>query len=292
MYVVAGVSGNTGSVLASTLLAHGEKVRVIVRDAAKGAPWAAKGAEVVVAELADAAALTAAFQGAASAYVLVPPMYGVEDMPAAQRPVVEAIAQATRESSVGHVVLLSSIGAQHDSGTGPIVTLHRAETALRATGKPVTFLRAAYFMENWGAVLGEAATSGTLMTFLAAGKPVQQIATRDIGRTAADLLLGAAPQGARVVELLGPAPYTPEQTAAELATVLGRPVTSMSGPLEYVVPTLTGLGFTNGVALLFHEMIGALNDGRVASEGAGVERRLGTLTPAEVFRGLLASSQS
>lgn len=60
MYVIAGVSGNTGSVVAPTLLAAKQPVRVLVRDAAKGEPWRAQGAEVVVADIADQAALTRA----------------------------------------------------------------------------------------------------------------------------------------------------------------------------------------------------------------------------------------
>src|SRR5438270_255808 len=49
MYVIAGVSGNTGSIVANALLEQGKKVRVIVRDAKKGEPWKARGAEVAVA---------------------------------------------------------------------------------------------------------------------------------------------------------------------------------------------------------------------------------------------------
>ncbi len=285
MYVVAGVTGNTGAVVASTLLAHGEAVRVIVRQAGQGEVWKARGAEVAVLELSDAGALTTALRGATAAYLLVPPIYGAEDMPAAQRPIVDALAQATRDSDVGHVVLLSSLGAEHAAGTGPIRTLHNTEELLKATGKAVTFLRAAYFFENWAPVLGEAKANGTLMTFLAPQQPVQMIASRDIGRLAADLMV-APSQGVRVVELLGPQPYTPEQVAAELSTLFGRPVTSMSGPLDYVVPTLTGLGFTAGVAALFHEMLGAINDGRVASQGTAMERRFGTLTVSDVARHL------
>src|SRR6185295_17669043 len=73
MYVIAGVSGNTGSVVANTLLADKQPVRVIVRDAAKGEPWKAKGAEVVVASLDDRASLARALTGATGAYLLLPP---------------------------------------------------------------------------------------------------------------------------------------------------------------------------------------------------------------------------
>src|SRR5688572_853909 len=73
MFSIIGVTGNTGAVVADTLLGAGKPVRVIVREAAKGAPWKARGAEVAVAELGDVAALTAALRGVEGAYVLSPP---------------------------------------------------------------------------------------------------------------------------------------------------------------------------------------------------------------------------
>jgi uncharacterized protein YbjT (DUF2867 family) len=157
IFVVAGVSGNTGSVVAETLLAQGKAVRVIVRDAAKGAPWKARGAEVAVATLTDADALARAFAGADGVYVLAPPAgFGAED-PSAERPAQNAaITSALRKARPAHVVLLSSEGAQHPAGTGPIAALHVLEREIAATGVPATFLRAAYFMENWGASLGGA----------------------------------------------------------------------------------------------------------------------------------------
>ena len=79
MFVVAGVSGKTGSVVARTLLENGKKVRVVVRDAKKGDEWKAKGAEVAVASVDDAGALTKALQGAEGAYLLLPPQMGSSD---------------------------------------------------------------------------------------------------------------------------------------------------------------------------------------------------------------------
>ena len=56
MFVISGVTGNTGSVAAQTLIDQGQPVRVIVRSEEKGAPWKAKGAQVAVAEIADTGA--------------------------------------------------------------------------------------------------------------------------------------------------------------------------------------------------------------------------------------------
>ena len=154
MIAVAGATGHTGKAVADGLLQLGHRVRVIVRTADKGEPWKARGAEVAVASLDDADALTRALTGANAAYLLVPPAPSAPDVLAAQRVVVNALADSVCRSQLGHVVLLSSIGAQHATGVGPIRTLHDAEQALRATGRATTALRAPYFIENWAAVLG------------------------------------------------------------------------------------------------------------------------------------------
>src|SRR3954469_4533381 len=132
MFVIAGASGHTGSVVASTLLAQGHEVRVIVRDEGKGAAWKQKGAEVAIAELDDAAALTRALEGAAGVYALVPPNYAADDLMAAHVPIVDAWQKAIAAARPRHVVLLSSIGAELPSGNGPIASVHRAEDKLRA----------------------------------------------------------------------------------------------------------------------------------------------------------------
>ena len=52
-----------------------------------------------------------------------------------------------RTNGVDHFVLLSSVGADRENGTGPIQTLHYAEEKLGKLA-PLTAVRAAYFREN------------------------------------------------------------------------------------------------------------------------------------------------
>ena len=286
MHVVLGVTGHTGRAAAESLLERGRKVRVVVRDAAKGEPWKARGAEVAAADLSDSAALAAALTGAEGAYVLVPPQYGVDDMLSAQRRIVESLADAIRRSGVPHVVLLSSVGAQRASGTGPIVTLHRAEGALRGAVKSLTALRAGFFLENWAPFLGAVREKGVLPSFIPADRSVPMVATGDIGRTAADLLLEPR-GGVRVVELSGPRDPTPADVANALAKRLGRPVRVEALPLEAVEPSFVAAGMTADVARLFREMYGALLDGAIAWEGGAAESRRGRLGPEEVLGPML-----
>jgi uncharacterized protein YbjT (DUF2867 family) len=285
MYAIAGVTGNTGSVVAETLLAQGKPVRVIVRDAAKGEPWRAKGAEVAVASLDDAAALTRALTGVEGAYLLIPPNLTtttpLENAARLARGYVEAI----RAAKVPHVVFLSSVGAQHPDGTGPIRTLHAAERELATSGAALTVVRAAYFQENWRNSLGTLAT-GTVYTFLPTDLAFPQVATPDIGRTAARALV-EGPRGAQqIIELVGPVDASGKDVEAALRAVTGKPVNVVAAPLDGVVPTFTGFGISTEVAELFREMYAGIISGRVDLAGGAAREVRGTVTLEQTLRRL------
>jgi uncharacterized protein YbjT (DUF2867 family) len=289
MYAIAGVTGHVGSVAADTLLAQGKPVRVIVRDAAKGAPWKAKGAEVAVADLNDEAALARAFEGATGAFVLLPPTQtAISDQPIEDnKRLARSIAAAVKASKLPHVVLLSSVGAQHADGTGPIKGLHDAENQLVATGAAVTAVRASYFQENWGAALG-ALAQGILPTFVPKTIRYQQVATRDIGRTVASALVEGGTRGLTPIELAGPRDYTGEDVAAALSKITGKTIPAVDAPLDAVVPTFTSFGLSTAVALLYREMYEGIANGRVAPE-AGNRTVRGSVEIGDTLGALLAS---
>lgn len=79
-----------------------------------------------------------------------------------------------------------------------------ARERLGETGVSTIFLRAAYFMENWMPMVGQAMRSGTLPTFLAPPqRPLPMVATVDVGSAAAALLQEER-KGARIVMPSGP----------------------------------------------------------------------------------------
>lgn len=285
MYAVAGVTGKTGSVVAEELIRRGRQVRVIVRSEEKGETWKQRGAEVAVASVDEPESLTRALTGVEGAYLLSPTELGSPDLIERGRVVGDAFARAIRGSGVKHVVFLSSIGAQHEQGTGPIRSLHQIEQRLIPLGVGVTLLRPTYFIENWGSSLGPAASDGVLPSFLPEDLRFAQIGTRDIGVAAADALEQPA-SGVRIVELAGPQDYTPAEVAAAVGRILGRDVKVAAGPLDAVVPAFTSFGMSEHVAGLFREMYEGLINGTVAWDGAG-ERKRGVLTPEEVLRPML-----
>jgi uncharacterized protein YbjT (DUF2867 family) len=268
MFVVAGVSGNTGSVVANTLLSQGRAVRVLVRDAAKGAAWKANGAEVAVADLhGSEAALASAFAGAEGAYILFPPLMRDDFLDVNAR-AARTVAAALKASRVPHTVLLSSIGAQHAAGTGPILTVHRAEGEIRAAGLDATFVRAAYFMDNLASGLHPAATDGVLPVF---GDPTYAfplIATDDIGRAAARALLSPR-KGPHLVNLSYPQPYSFDDAAAAFGRALGRPVKTARVPDDKIADTLVGYGMPRGNAAAMQEMVIGASKGLLQYEPSG-----------------------
>jgi uncharacterized protein YbjT (DUF2867 family) len=243
---------------------------VIVRDAAKATGFAQRGAEVVVADLHDERALTAAFQNAQAVYLVSPPDIHARDFIPDRKRLTQRIVDLLQSARVEHVVLLSSIAAQQTSGTGPILSVHNAEQQLRASGLPSTFVRAGYFAENWSSVLPVAKQEGVLPVFFPSDVRVPTVAVRDIGPVAAQALLeGPRPRGVRIIELAGPTDVTPMDVADALSRLLGRQVKTAQAPLDAVVPTVTRFGISHNIAELFRDMYAGIADGHVRWEGAG-----------------------
>lgn len=284
MFVITGATGRTGSVAAQTLLAAGKKVRVVVRDAAKAERLKALGAEVFVADLTDQAALASAVRGAEGVYLLSPPDFAAKDFIAERKRLTQHQVETFAAEKVPHVVLLSSIGAQHPAGTGLIVSVHNAEQQLRASGLAATFVRAGYFVENWGAVVQPLKADGVLPSFIAAERPVPSVSTPDIGKAVAQALLDG-PRGVRVIELGGPVDVSPNDVAATFSRILGKPVKVVEAPLEAVVPTFTSFGISENVAGLYREMYEAIAQGKVVTEPG--EHQRGTTSLETTLRALL-----
>jgi uncharacterized protein YbjT (DUF2867 family) len=266
MFVVAGVTGNVGSVVAQELLSKGEKVKVIVRDAAKGAEWSKKGAEVAIGTLEDAAFLTGALKGAEGFFTLLPPNYKVSGFYAFQRKTADSIASAVKANSVPHVVILSSIGADLEAGTGPIRGLHYLEKVLNATGTKLTAVRAGYFQENVGNSLAPAKSAGIFPNMTpSADYPMPMIATRDIGLLAAHELLFPSAKS-DIIDLQGPA-YSIRQVAEKLGAAIGKKLQVVDVPPAAQAGAMVQAGFSQELAEIFAEMNAGFASGKVRPVG-------------------------
>jgi uncharacterized protein YbjT (DUF2867 family) len=265
MYVILGANGHTGQVVAKNLLSHGQKVRVVGRNAAGLQSLAAEGAEIFTGDVADATALTKAFHQADSAYVLVPPNPTSNEYRAFQERVSDAIATAVKSAGVKNIVSLSSFGADKESGTGPVVGLHSLEQKLNQIDNAnVLHLRAAYFMENLlpqvGAIRGLGSAVGPIRPDL----KLPLIATRDIGAAAADALLRLAFRGKQTHELQGQRDLDYIEATSIIGKAIGKPSLGyIQAPDNQIRAAMVQMGMSENFVGLILEMAAAMNSGHV-----------------------------
>jgi len=259
MYVILGASGNTGSIIADSLLSEGKKVRVVGRDAGRLQRFVRQGAEAFMATLSDAAALTKAFSGARAAYLMLPPAKSRED----QERDSDGIAQAVKESGLRYAVHLSSYGAQVPEGTGPVAGLHSSEQKLSAIGGlNVLHLRAAYFMENNLAAIGMIHGMGVFGNALLPDLKLPMAATSDVGDYAAQRLLHLDFSGKQTRELLGERDLSMTEAVDVIARGIGNPdLRYAQFPYDQVQQALTQMGVPPKGAAMYIEMYKAINAG-------------------------------
>ena len=275
MYAITGVTGKVGGVLARALLVEGQAVRAVVRDIAKGRAWAELGCEVALAEMEDAASLSAAFKGADGVFILPPSEFDpLPGFPEA-RAVIDAVKSALESALPGKVVCLSTIGAQ---ASQPNLLTQRT-LMVQALGKlplSIAFLRPGWFMENAALDVASARDSGVIHSFLQPlDRVVPMVSTGDVGRVAA-VLLQERWAGKRVVELEGPERVSPNTLAAAFSKALGSPVHAEIVPRERWESIFRAQGMRNPILRM--KMIDGFNEGWIDFSDGGAHVRKGSTT--------------
>jgi uncharacterized protein YbjT (DUF2867 family) len=265
MYAILGASGHTGRIVANTLLARGQEVRVVGRDPKRLEKFTAHGAEAVSADNTDASALSKAFHAADSVYALLPPNVTSDNYRGYQDSVSDAITTAIKNAGVKNVVVLSSIGADKPSGTGPVVGLHNLEQKLNQIAElNALYLRAGYFMEN---TLPQAAVirhAGAMIGPVRGEVKLAMIASRDIGQAAADALLRLDFKGKEVRELLGHRDLDYTEAAGIIGKAIAQPaLTYVHASDEQIRPALVQMGMSENFVGLLLEMTAAMNSGHM-----------------------------
>ncbi|WP_018898152.1 NmrA family NAD(P)-binding protein [Rhizobium sp. 2MFCol3.1] len=264
MFAITGVTGQVGGIVAAQLLQTGLPVRAILRNAEKGRAWREKGAELALAEMTDADALTAAFAGAEGVFLLIPPTFDPTPGYPEVRAVIAALKTALLRARPERVVCLSTIGAQAEE-PNLLSQLGLVEQELSTLPLPITFLRAAWFMENAAWDLAAAREAGVIASFL---QPLDQaypmVSVADVGERAASLLRESW-TGKRIVELQGPEKVTPADIAATFSKVLGKPVSAEIVARDGWEELFKGQGMRNPIPRI--RMIDGFNEGWIRFEG-------------------------
>ncbi|OGR29731.1 MAG: hypothetical protein A2091_00185 [Desulfuromonadales bacterium GWD2_61_12] len=291
MLVITGASGHIGSQAAEILLDQGEQVRVIGRKSEGLQRLVKRGAEEMIGNLLDRAFLGRAFTGARAVFALIPPNYTAADFRAYQKVVGKNLANAIVDAGVGHVVNLSSQGAELPDGTGPILGLHDQEARLNALSDvQVLHLRPTYFMENLLLNIPLIQQQGIAGSAVRGDVPFAMIATRDIAEVVAARLSRRDFAGKTVLDLLGPRDLTLTEATAVLGRRIGKPeLKYVQFSIEEATRGMLAMGLSPDMVRLYLEMSQAISDRRFA---AGRVRTPENTTPTtiEAFAEIFAAA--
>ncbi|WP_269850331.1 SDR family oxidoreductase [Methanosarcina horonobensis] len=165
MNLILGATGQIGSMLVDNLLKKGQPVRAVIRNGLKAQELKNKGAEVKIADYFDVEALKVAFQGGSSVFLLTPENPQSENFISETQMIINNYREAISSSGVTKIIGLSSMGAQHESGTGNLVASYILEHAFSDLKIEQIFVRPAYYFSNWLRYLEPVKEYGILPTF-------------------------------------------------------------------------------------------------------------------------------
>ncbi|NOX45970.1 MAG: NAD(P)H-binding protein [Chlorobi bacterium] len=265
MYVITGATGNTGSIIASTLLGAGKQVRIIARDTEKAKGLIEKGAELFQGSTNNVELLKAAFAGADAVYVVIPMNMQAADYTAFQMEHVNAIAEAMETCNVKKVVSMSSQGAHINSGSGIILGLHYMEGEFnQIEGLNTLNLRPSYFMENTLGMVGMIKDAGIMGSPIKADLSFPMIATKDIANYAAKRLLALDFEGNNHQDLLGARNITYAEVAKVYGAAIGKPdLNYVQFPYADFKAAFMGMGASESVADKMNEFLVRVNAGEI-----------------------------
>ncbi|MFC8285493.1 NmrA/HSCARG family protein [Streptomyces cyaneofuscatus] len=229
--LVLGGTGNQGGATARELLSRGWSVRALVRDPDKPEAQALKelGAVLVRGDLEDVASLRAATEGVYGIFSVQALAYEPETLAAEVRHG-KAVADVAKEAGVTHFVYSSVGGAERGTGIDHFESKAEIERHIKALGLPATILRPVFFMNN---LLHFADAQGERVMSLPVkpDKPMQFIASDDIGAFAADAFDRPAEFIGREIELAGDEITFP-QVAEVYERITGTPSRLEPTPIE------------------------------------------------------------
>jgi NAD(P)H dehydrogenase (quinone) len=216
---ITGAGGQLGGSVLNELLARGAAPGAIVavtRSPEKLAAVAAKGVTVRAGDFGAPDGLAAAFKGI-DTLLIIPTS---ELRPGIRTPQHKAAVAAAKAAGVRHVVYVSTVAAR--PGQDLLQSHLETEQAIYASGLQWTIARMGLYWENL--------LHGTLQYALANGvfaatgtAPIANLSRDDIAAALAGILLGSGHEGS-VYHLTGSTALTPQEIAATIATVFGKPV--------------------------------------------------------------------
>lgn len=232
MILVAGGTGTLGTQVVRLLVDRGQDVRVLTRDPARTGHLPGT-VQTLAGDLRDPATIAAAVQGCATVVSAVHGFAGPgrPSPEAIDRDANRGLIQAAAAAGVGHMVLVSVLGAAPDHPMSLHRAKHAAEQALQAAGVPWTIIRPTAYLETWIGIIGaKLPDKGQALVFGPGRNPINFVSAADVAAVV-DLAVHGRSLHGQVVEVAGPENLSFTQLAERLIAVSGRPGRTRHIPL-------------------------------------------------------------
>jgi uncharacterized protein YbjT (DUF2867 family) len=234
LVLVSGATGQQGGAIASELLDAGWRVRAMTRrpESEPARALAARGAEVVVADLNDERSLLRALEGAWGAVGVQNTWEAGVELEEEQG---KRFARAVKQAGTQHL-LYQSVGSAHrNTGIAHFDNKRRVEQTIEELGIPSwTVVRPVFFMENFVSPWFKPyLDQGTLAIGMKPETRLQMVAVRDIGKYGLVAIEQHERLNGRAIDIASDELTGPE-VAEILTEVTGRPISFYSVPIEQV----------------------------------------------------------
>lgn len=230
---VIGATGQQGRSVIDALREAGAPLRALVRnpDSPAARELLEEGIEVARADQEDVQSVAAGLAGVAALFFMTT-FDGPDGTDGEIRRGV-AVAEAAAQAEVPFVVYSSVGGAERGTGIPHFESKFQVEERLRSL-VPTTVVRPTFFMENLAPQLAPDEDGEIVIRMPMPGDvPLQMIATRDIGRAAARLLLEPRAIQGDAIEVAGDE-VALDVVAAQASEILGVPARFETIPLAYL----------------------------------------------------------
>lgn len=261
--IISGSLGNIGKPLAEKLIASGHNVIVISSNADRKSAIENLGAKAAIGSVSDVDFLAETLAGADSLFAMTPPNLGGSDVIANTVNAGKAFAKAIEKAGVKRVVMLSSIGADVENGTGPIAGLHQIEKIYdQLENTNVTFLRAGVFYTNTYNDVPMIKGAGIMGANYPARLKMPLVHPKDIAAAAAEELQKDA-KGKNIRYIISDV-RTPNEIATALGTAIGKTdLPWIEFTDEQSLQGMTQAGLPEEIAGLYTEMGSGLRNGKI-----------------------------
>ena len=228
--LITGATGNVGIAVMNALQRQNHSLNVIagVRDlVADSKKLASYKVSFEQFDFMDAATYKPALQNCDILFLLRPPQI------ADTKNIFKPLINSAKENSVKHIIFLSVQGVEKSS----IIPHHKIEKQILASGIPYTFLRPAYFMQNFTTTLHSDLVNKKLIYLPAGNAKFTLVDVADIGNVTATILKDVSIHQNKSYELTSKTTLTFEEMAQQLSRGLGIEIT-------YTSPSLINFFFT------------------------------------------------